>query len=291
MTAQIILQEKLRRPDVAALARPRLEVPLRNAAPGEVILVVAPPGSGKTTLLARVCVDTVTTHAWYRVTAEDATEEAFTGYLAHTLDVALGLGAPDVRRMDQLLKALENWSGDAVVVLDDVHEIAGSPAEAALAQFISLRPPGLRVAMGSRRVPELQHPTAPRLRFPARGHQRRPAVPVMGGGGALRRTVPRTARARGRGRADPPDRRVGGRTAALPSEHKESEPPRTRPGRRRSRRSLQAGALVPGPQCARGTAPGAPPVSLAHQYSRGPHRSPVRRAARYDRQRKDSRRT
>src|SRR6478609_11815225 len=168
MTAQIILQEKLRRPDVAALARPRLEVPLRNAAPGEVILVVAPPGSGKTTLLARVCVDTVTTHAWYRVTAEDATEEAFTGYLAHTLDVALGLGAPDVRRMDQLLKALEGWSGDAVVVLDDVHEIADSPAESALAQFISLRPPGLRVAMGSRRVPNFN---IPRLRVSGSLHE------------------------------------------------------------------------------------------------------------------------
>ena len=168
MTAQIILQEKLRRPEAAALSRPRLENPLRNAAPGEVILVVAPPGSGKTTLLARVCADGSTVHAWYRVTAEDATEDAFTGYLAHALDAALGIGAPDVQRMDQLLKALEGWSGDAVVVLDDVHEIAGSPAETALAQFISLRPPGLRVAMGSRRVPDFN---IPRLRVSGSLHE------------------------------------------------------------------------------------------------------------------------
>jgi DNA-binding SARP family transcriptional activator len=56
---------------------------------------------------------------------------------------------------------LDGWSGEAVVVLDDVHEIAGSPAEAALAQFLSLSPPGLRVAIGTRRVPEVN---IPRLR-------------------------------------------------------------------------------------------------------------------------------
>ena len=167
MTANIILQEKLRRPEVVGLPRPRLEVPLRGAAPGQVVLVVAPPGSGKTTLLARVCAESPV-HAWYRVTAEDGGEEAFTGYLAHALDTALGLGRPSMQRMDELLKALEDWAGEAVVVLDDVHEIAGSPAETALAQFISLRPPGLRVAIGSRRVPDFN---IPRLRVSGTLHE------------------------------------------------------------------------------------------------------------------------
>ena len=64
--------------------------------------------------------------------------------------------------MAGLLAALDRWTGpDAVLFLDDVHAIAGSPAERALEQFLVLRPRGLRVVCASRRTPEVN---VPRLR-------------------------------------------------------------------------------------------------------------------------------
>ena len=48
-----------------------------------------------------------------------------------------------------------------MLILDDLHEIAGSAAERALEQFVELRPHSLRVLIGSRRQPEMN---IPRLR-------------------------------------------------------------------------------------------------------------------------------
>ena len=92
MPDQIILTEKLRRPEVTGLPRPRLEKPVLAAPSGELVLVVAPPGSGKTTLLNRVCATAEFATTWYRVTVEDSSEAAFTSYLGRTLQDGLGAG-------------------------------------------------------------------------------------------------------------------------------------------------------------------------------------------------------
>ncbi|MGS0686710.1 winged helix-turn-helix domain-containing protein [Nakamurella sp. GG22] len=163
MSASIVLTEKLRRPEPVGLPRRRLEARLLDSAESRLDLVVAPPGSGKTTLLARVAAAAATLGpvAWYRVTADDGAETALVAHLARALRDTAGIDAADAS-MSALLESLENWpAGRAFLILDDLHEIAGSSAERALEQFILLRPQALRVLAGSRRQPEIN---IPRLR-------------------------------------------------------------------------------------------------------------------------------
>jgi DNA-binding SARP family transcriptional activator len=159
----VVLTEKLRRPEPAGLARTRLESRLLEGATNRLHLVVAPPGSGKTTLLARVAAAAALSApvAWYRLTGDDATEGAVVAHLARALHDNLGIAVAGPS-MAGLLEALEDWPGKSgTVVLDDVHEIAGTTAEHALEQFVQLRPHALRVLIGSRRQPEMN---IPRLR-------------------------------------------------------------------------------------------------------------------------------
>ncbi len=159
--APVVLTEKLRKPEVAGLSRRRLEDRLLNDTRSRLHLVVAPPGSGKTTLLAAVAAATSGPVAWYRVTADDAAEPSLVAHLGRALDEALEIGRA-ATTMSDLLEALEARPGaSALLVLDDLHEVAGSRAERALEQFIELRPHGLRVLVGSRRQPEIN---IPRLR-------------------------------------------------------------------------------------------------------------------------------
>ncbi len=166
MSSPVILTEKLRRPESAGLSRPRLEGPLLDSSTSRLGLVVAPPGSGKTTLLARVAASSPVPVAWYRVTGDDTAEAHLVAHLGRALRDTLGIGEPD-STIGSLLGALEKWSGPdrrpagAILILDDLHEIAGSAAERALEQFVELRPHTLRVLIGSRRQPEMN---IPRLR-------------------------------------------------------------------------------------------------------------------------------
>ncbi len=161
MGTPVILTEKLRRPEPAGLSRSRLESPLLHGTSSRLDLVVAPPGSGKTTLLARVAAASTVPTAWYRVTGADSAEATLVAHLGRTLRDTLGIEEPD-GAMSSLLGVLEDWTGSgAMLILDDVHEIAGSAAERALEQFVELRPHGLRVLIGSRRQPEMN---IPRLR-------------------------------------------------------------------------------------------------------------------------------
>lgn len=157
LSPRIVLTEKLRRPEAAGLGRPRLENPLLEST-SRLSLIVAPPGSGKTTLLARVAAAARAPVAWYRVTTEDATESALVAHLGRSLSDALGITVDD-SRMTTLLGSLERCSDvGAMVILDDLHEIAGTAAEHALEDFVTLRPHGVRLLAGSRRQPGMNVP-------------------------------------------------------------------------------------------------------------------------------------
>jgi DNA-binding SARP family transcriptional activator len=164
VTKPVVLTEKLRRPEPAGLARRRLEELLLAPSTNRLDLVVAPPGSGKTTLLARVAAAAETAGlpvAWYRVTADDVTESVFVAHLARALHLP-AVPDPGDASVPDLLESLDGApTAPTLVVFDDVHEIAGSAAERGLDQFVQLRPPHLRVLIGSRRPPEMN---IPRLR-------------------------------------------------------------------------------------------------------------------------------
>jgi DNA-binding SARP family transcriptional activator len=167
----VILTEKLRRPEPAGLSRSRLEGPLLHGGASRLDLIVAPPGSGKTTLLAQVAATAAASAipvAWYRVTGNDSAESTLVAHLGRALHDALDIQTSPTSVTD-LLAALEEWAGaGAILILDDLHEIAGSAAERSLEQFVELRPHRLRVLAGSRRQPEMN---IPRLRVSGLLHE------------------------------------------------------------------------------------------------------------------------
>jgi DNA-binding SARP family transcriptional activator len=157
MTNCVVLREKLRVPEVSGLARERLERPLLEGPPTVLDMIVAPAGCGKTTLLARVAAASSVPVGWYRLTADDSTENRLVAHLASALS-----GLVDVHQagsMAELLGALDQWQeSGGLLILDDLHEIAETPAEKALERFVSLRPRRLQLICGSRRVPEINVP-------------------------------------------------------------------------------------------------------------------------------------
>ena len=160
----VIFLEKVRRPVLRGLVRERLDrrlAPLAGPDRGcSCLLVLAPPGSGKTTLLAQLVESDGQPAAWYRAGPEDVEEVALTRHLGFALGSALAdpgiIEAAGSGRVADLVRGLERPAvGPARLVVDDLHEIAGTPAEAALETFLRLRPRTITVALGSRRQPGL----------------------------------------------------------------------------------------------------------------------------------------
>ena len=156
----VVFTEKVRTPDPRGLDRPRLEERLLGPDAPPLGLVLGPPGSGKTTLLARVAASAPGQAAWYRAEADDADEAA----LARHLSWAVGTiePAPDgtdghaaASDIAGLVAALQARPQPLVLVVDDLHELAGTPAERALERLVVHRPRHVRILLGSRRPPAL----------------------------------------------------------------------------------------------------------------------------------------
>lgn len=154
-----VFWEKVRTPDPRGLPRERLEERLLGAAAPPTGLVLGPPGSGKTTLLSWAAAHAATPCAWYRAEADDRDEAALARHLAHAVQGGSrgsewgGSWSGDVDSIAGLVAALQSTTAPVLVVLDDVHELAGQPAEQALERFVRLRPRHVRLLLGSRRPP------------------------------------------------------------------------------------------------------------------------------------------
>lgn len=124
-----------------------------------VIVVVGPAGSGKSTLLAQVAAASEVPVGWYRVTDDDSTESVFSRHVcaaAQKMGFALDSG---LNSIDAILGEMDKiGDSNALLIIDDAHEIAGSGAEHALGRFVALRPPRLRIILGTRRTPEINLP-------------------------------------------------------------------------------------------------------------------------------------
>ncbi len=159
----VIFLEKVRRPSPRGLVRDRLErvaSTLWSAAPNTAssALVIGPPGSGKTTLLSQFSTGDDRPIGWYRASHEDGDAASLTRYLGHAL--ATALGDPELARVAAggliggLVGALDDLGPRrGMLLVDDLQEIAGTPAEQALETFMLMRPRGVSIVLGSRRPP------------------------------------------------------------------------------------------------------------------------------------------
>ena len=145
---------KLRLPTCDAMPRHRLDAILDQLWQHGFGVVVAPAGSGKTTLLSQFAASVHCPAATYRVGHEDGTEAAFLAHLERAcvdaLDVAGGWqGAGDAAAQ------LEAWGGErAVLIVDDLHTVEGTPAEGLLERLLDDLPPSIAVLAATRRPPQ-----------------------------------------------------------------------------------------------------------------------------------------
>ena len=159
-----LVRSKVHIPRLESMGRDRLDRLIGDEWPHGLTLVIAPAGSGKTTLLARWAVSARSSGsavAWYRAESTDATASALLAYLQLAFDEALtaggepreGTGRP-WRTVDEASAWVESRSsGRFLVVIDDLHTIAGTDAEAALERFAKLTSEHVRTVVGSRSVP------------------------------------------------------------------------------------------------------------------------------------------
>jgi DNA-binding SARP family transcriptional activator/tetratricopeptide (TPR) repeat protein len=151
-----VVPAKVRVPSADALPRERLEAKLASAVEHHrLTLVIAPAGAGKTTLLARFAAATRLPVAWYRAETWDDNPARM---LRH-LEAALGAALPGMpsgwEDVEDAARALEQWpGGPAALVIDDLHALEGTAAEATLSRLVDYAPPWLRILAASRVRPD-----------------------------------------------------------------------------------------------------------------------------------------
>jgi DNA-binding SARP family transcriptional activator len=141
-------------PRVRWLPRERLDKLLPQLWLHRLGLVVAPAGSGKTTLLASWAAIADHPVAWYRAESTDGSEAALVAYLEAAFAAAVGDLPRGWTSVEDAAAALESGTATKVLlIVDDLHTLTGSPAEAAFERFIDYAPPTLAVLAGSRTLP------------------------------------------------------------------------------------------------------------------------------------------
>jgi ATP/maltotriose-dependent transcriptional regulator MalT len=145
---------KVRVPTPESYALARLDALMERCWGRRLGLVVAPAGSGKTTLLARFASTAGVPVAWYRSESWDVSQDHLLRHLERAFAGILGDTAGGWRTVEEASSALERWSGNRMLlVVDDLHTIAGTEAEAALERFIDYTPTSVLTLVASRSLP------------------------------------------------------------------------------------------------------------------------------------------
>src|SRR5690606_549960 len=98
--------------------------------------------SGKTTLLAQFAAQAGRPVAWYRADGTDATADGVLRYLAAAFAGVLPDLPAAAGSVEELGAALERrGSARALLVIDDLHELVGTPGEAVVQRLVELAPP------------------------------------------------------------------------------------------------------------------------------------------------------
>ncbi len=137
------------------LLRPRLSMVLDELWTKRLGVVVAPPGSGKTTLLASWSKNCGAPLAWYRAEPGHPSRSALLDQIYRASAGPLGARGPWNTVEEAVDSIAERGGKPGLLVVDDMHVLAGTPAEAALAEFVARLPPNLRVLVATRQSPAL----------------------------------------------------------------------------------------------------------------------------------------
>ncbi|TFV77486.1 hypothetical protein E4P39_05780 [Blastococcus sp. CT_GayMR19] len=153
----------------AGLQRPRLLGPLIDPAGPRLAIVSAPAGSGKTTLLNHALELAGVPAVRYVATPEDGDEAALVRSLRGAIETQLGEPVGAARTVGELLGNLRTATRPpALLVMDDLHELAGTDAQPALGRLVRNCPSGMRLILGCRRPPL---PELPSLRLSPEVHE------------------------------------------------------------------------------------------------------------------------
>lgn len=117
-------------------------------------LVIAPAGWGKTTLLSQVAALASVPTVWYRARDVDGDPQELLAQLERAFGSTLGPGGATWRSTREAAAAIEaSASGRVLLIVDDLHELEGTPAERALERLVRDAPPSLAVLAASRLAP------------------------------------------------------------------------------------------------------------------------------------------
>jgi LuxR family maltose regulon positive regulatory protein len=131
-------------------------------ADGGLVALVAPPGYGKTTSLGLWCAQERRPVGWLTCDAADADPIRFLTYLGLAIQRSLELPEPPVdpvgvgagsalsRMVPRLTSTLHAQRRPLVLMVDDVHLLAGTPTIDALAMVVDYLPPWVTVAVAGR---------------------------------------------------------------------------------------------------------------------------------------------
>jgi DNA-binding SARP family transcriptional activator len=149
-----VVATKLRIPNTPSMPLDRLDSRLDAVWQHRLALVVAPAGSGKTTLLSRLAARAAGPVAWYRAEGWDGDEESLLRHLEAALAPALDGITRGWSTVEACVNALESWTGPrALLVVDDLYTLHGTPAEKGLERLIDYAPDSLRFAIATRVPP------------------------------------------------------------------------------------------------------------------------------------------
>ena len=145
---------RIRPPRVTGLSRERLLGVLQSLWDHRLGLVVAPAGSGKSTLLAQFAAELPTPAVWYRAESSDVDAQVMLGHLEAAWTAAVGPTQRAWATVDDAALALESAAPQRVaIIIDDLHVLRGTPAEAALERLLDYLPDGVAVLAATRALP------------------------------------------------------------------------------------------------------------------------------------------
>lgn len=136
---------KRTRPGGEYIHRERLKGQLEEILGHGLGLITGAAGSGKTTSLLQLCDQSSDEVAWLRLDPGDGRAERTRLLLAEAFGVS-----SDLATLEELVRSIEQRPHDVVLLLDDVHTVAGTESSSLLAQLAQFRPRNLCIVMASR---------------------------------------------------------------------------------------------------------------------------------------------